>query len=189
MTRYITSNAVDQNDVPVVGAQVYVYANGALATLQKANGDPLSNPLTTVENGFFEAFSVEVSGLVLRYYWAGKLRYIEALSSGTAEAALDIQDAKTVTAYTLANSDSYTAIPFNSANDVALTIPAASTAAFETGAWIELWQDGAGAVNIAPADGVILRSHNNLLSTAGVNASCAVRYRGSDVWQVYGNLA
>lgn len=77
---YISGNAVDQNQVPVVGALVYVRAGGVLATLEDAAGGTLANPVRTIADGFWEAYSVSAGSLTLEYYWGGKLRYIEAVS-------------------------------------------------------------------------------------------------------------
>lgn len=81
MTRlYISGNAVDQNDIPVVGAKVYVRASGVNATLEDVDGNALANPLVTVADGFFEGYSTSAGTHTLEYYWGGRLRYIEAVS-------------------------------------------------------------------------------------------------------------
>jgi hypothetical protein len=81
MTRlYISGNAVDQNQIPVVGAQVYVRAGGDLTTLEDVNGGPLANPLVTGADGFFEAYSVSTDSHVLDIYWGGRLRYVQEVS-------------------------------------------------------------------------------------------------------------
>lgn len=81
MTRlYISGNAVDQNQIPVVGAQVYVRAGGVNATLEDAAGAPLDNPLITIADGFFEAYSQSGGTHTLEYYWGGKLRRVDTVS-------------------------------------------------------------------------------------------------------------
>jgi hypothetical protein len=80
MTRlYVSGNAVDQNQIPVVGAQIYVFAGGVLATLEDAGGAPLVNPLLAGADGFFEGFSVSPGIHVLRYVWGGKTRREDTL--------------------------------------------------------------------------------------------------------------
>lgn len=81
---YISGNAVDQNDIPVVGALVYVRANGVLATIQDAAGESLANPLTTIADGFFEAYSTNTGQHTLEYYWGGKLRRVDTVSDADA---------------------------------------------------------------------------------------------------------
>ena len=81
MAFYVTGNVVDQNNIPVVGAQVYVFSGGVLATLQDVAGNALANPLLTVADGFFEGYSVTTGPVVAQYYWGGKLRYIQAFDN------------------------------------------------------------------------------------------------------------
>lgn len=78
---YISGNTVDQNNVPVVGAQVYVYVKGVLATLQDTSGGVLANPLITVTGGFFEANVQETGKVVLRHFWGSRQRYVEDIGS------------------------------------------------------------------------------------------------------------
>jgi hypothetical protein len=77
---YISGNAVDQNQIPVVGAKVFVRAAGVDATLEDAAGDSLANPLTTIADGFFEAYSTSSGTHTLEYYWGGKLRRVDTVS-------------------------------------------------------------------------------------------------------------
>lgn len=77
---YISGNAVDQNQIPVVGAQVFVRAGGVNASLQNAAGDVIPNPLVTVADGFFEAYSTSGGTHTLEYYWGGKLRRVDTVS-------------------------------------------------------------------------------------------------------------
>lgn len=80
MTFYFSGNAVDQNSVPVVGAKVYVYANGALANLIDADGDALANPLTTIADGFYEGRTNDRGAYKAEFFWGGKLRYVREFS-------------------------------------------------------------------------------------------------------------
>ena len=80
MTRlYISGNAVDQNEIPVVGAKVFVRAGGVDASLEDVNGDALDNPLITIADGFFEGYSSSNGTHTLEYYWGGKLRRVDTV--------------------------------------------------------------------------------------------------------------
>lgn len=80
MSFYFSGNTVDQNSVPVVGAKVYVYANGALANLIDADGDALANPLTTIADGFYEGRTNDRGAYKAEFFWGGKLRYVREFS-------------------------------------------------------------------------------------------------------------
>lgn len=80
MAFYFSGNTVDQNDVPVVGAKVYVYAGGVLANLIDADGDELANPLTTVAGGFYEGWTNDRGELKAVFYWGGKERRVREIS-------------------------------------------------------------------------------------------------------------
>ena len=77
---YISGNAVDQNEIPVIGAKVYVRVGGADASLEDADGAALGNPLITIADGFFEAYSTSTGTHTLEYYWGGKLRRVDTVS-------------------------------------------------------------------------------------------------------------
>lgn len=185
---YIPGNAVDQNQVPVVGATIFVRAGGVNAALENAAGESITNPLTTVANGFFEAFSTSAGSHTLEYYWGGKLRRVDTISAPP-EGALLIQDEITATSYTLAADDAFTGLPFNNASAITVTIPPASAVAFESGAWMEFYQVGAGAITFAAGSGVTLRASGDRLTSGGQHSLCVIRYVGSDVWYVAGDRA
>lgn len=77
---YISGNAVDQNQIPVIGAQVFVRAGGINAEIEDASGAPLANPVLTIADGFFEAFSSSSGTHTLEYYWGGRLRRVDTVS-------------------------------------------------------------------------------------------------------------
>lgn len=74
MAFYIAGTVVDQNQVPVVGADVYVYADGVLATLEDENGNAVTNPFKSIADGFYEAYSTSFGTHILEFWWGGKLR-------------------------------------------------------------------------------------------------------------------
>lgn len=110
-------------------------------------------------------------------------------ADGAAEGALTIQSENTSTSYTLVASDAYTALPFNNASAITVTVPPSSSVPFDTGAWMEFYQVGAGAITFAAGAGVTLRASGNRLTSGGQNSVCAIRYAGSNVWYVAGDRA
>lgn len=67
---------LDQNNLPVAGAQGYIYVNGSLAALTDDFGQPLENPILTDANGRAKA-TVPYSIYIVRWYWGGKERLVE----------------------------------------------------------------------------------------------------------------
>ncbi len=91
--------------------------------------------------------------------------------------------------YTIVLADATKVIEVNSASAVTVTIPTNATAAFPTGSWLEVFQQGTGQVTIAGATGVTLRSRGGLLATAGQYAELRLRKRDINTWVVSGDLA
>lgn len=107
-------------------------------------------------------------------------------AAGAAEGPITIQAERTDTAWTLASTDAYDVVPCNNASPITITVPPSSGVPFDEGAWFEFWQVGAGAFTFAAGAGVTLRASGSRLTSAGQHAVCALRYAGSDVWQVMG---
>jgi hypothetical protein len=93
------------------------------------------------------------------------------------------------TTYTLALTDTETTVEFTSASAVTVTVPPNSTAAFDVGSSIELYQYGAGQVTVAPGAGVTIRSPLGRLKLASQYAACALRKRATDEWVLEGDLS
>lgn len=81
MAFYFAGNVVDQNLVPVVGAKIYIFANGEIANVIDANGDAAPNPLTSGADGFYEGRSEDVGVFRADIYWGGRLRFVRELSN------------------------------------------------------------------------------------------------------------
>lgn len=109
-------------------------------------------------------------------------------ASGAAEGPLEILAAETSTSVTLALTDAYKGKPFDNASPITVTVPPIADVPFDDGAFIEIYQDGAGAVTFTAGAGVTLRSRGGRLTTAGQHSTCALRHRGSNVWQVVGDV-
>jgi hypothetical protein len=90
--------------------------------------------------------------------------------------------------YTLALTDSNTVVEVSAAGANAVTVPPNSAVAFPVGTSVEIAQLGAGQTSIAAGVGVTLRSYNNSLKLAGLNAVASVIKRGTDDWWLAGNL-
>lgn len=188
MTFYFAGNVADQNLIPVVGAEVYVYANGELATgLQDALGAPLSNPLRTVANGFYEAYSTQGGAHVLRIYWGGRLRYVHEIGDAVIQGPVA---SKTITGttYTLLASDAYKALYFTASGAVTITLPADDDADYPLNAGCECWQKGAGQITFVAGSGATIESLNDLVSTAGRNACVGIRKTEPDTFSLAGAL-
>lgn len=67
---------LDQNNLPVAGAQGYIYINGSLAALTDDFGQPLENPILTDANGRAKA-TVPYPTYIVRWYWGGIERLVE----------------------------------------------------------------------------------------------------------------
>lgn len=96
---------------------------------------------------------------------------------------------QTGTTYTLALADAGKVIELNNAAAITLTIPTNATAAFPIGTVIELWQQGAGQVTVAPAGGVTVRSPGGLTKLYGQYSGGTLRKRATDEWVLQGDLA
>lgn len=74
----LDGNVKDQNDVPVGGALVYIYDDNGLASLTDSMDEPVENPVTTSDDGYWEAWVLDDAWYTLKYFWGGRLRLIEA---------------------------------------------------------------------------------------------------------------
>ncbi len=87
-------------------------------------------------------------------------------------------------AYTLAVSDANSVLYCVNILDVTVTIPLNSAAALPVGTVIELIQNAAGKVTLAPAVGVTLTSFASLVSTTGVGSKLVLVKVNTNVWHV-----
>jgi hypothetical protein len=74
----------DAAEIPVAGAQGYVYVDGILATgTQLANslGVAVSNPLVTDSFGFYSAYVTFAVKYRIDWYWLGRKRFVDAHTS------------------------------------------------------------------------------------------------------------
>lgn len=73
MKKY-SNTVVDQDEIPVLGAEVYVYDNtGGLATLTTDGTTPITQPILTDANGYYEFFADE--GLYnAKIFWTARER-------------------------------------------------------------------------------------------------------------------
>ncbi|QVJ07693.1 hypothetical protein L7H23_01260 [Sphingopyxis sp. BSN-002] len=74
MTQYIDTVTDELTNLPVPGAEVYIYDdNNNLATLYDADGNEIDNPLTTNEQGEYSFYS-PVTELTAVVYYSSRLR-------------------------------------------------------------------------------------------------------------------
>jgi hypothetical protein len=186
---YFSGNVVDQNGVPVVGAKVYVYAGGVLATLlEDANGNPLANPLTTGANGFYEAYSQNGGSHVLRIFWGGRERYVESIGEAVIQGPVAVKTI-TGTAYTLTRDDAYKVLRFTSNSAITLTVPSDATANIPVGAGVEVHQKGTGQITFAAGSGATLHLRGSFNRTAGQFAVAGLRKDAANTFSLAGDLA
>lgn len=96
---------------------------------------------------------------------------------------------QTGTTYTLVIADAGKVVELNNAAAITLTIPPNSSVAYPVGTCIELWQQGAGTVTVAPGSGVTIRSPGSKLALNGQYAGATLRKRATNEWALEGNLA
>ena len=101
-------------------------------------------------------------------------------------------NAQTGTSYTLVLTDNGKFVTCSNASAITVTIPPASSVAYDTGAQINIIQKGAGQVTFAQGSGVTIRSTGATstapaLRTQYSTATCV--YEGSDVWYVVGDIS
>jgi hypothetical protein len=115
---------------------------------------------------------------------------------------VDIQDIATnrvsgqnnfaTTAYTLALSDEQKIIYYNTdASPWTVTVPTNATVPFAQGAWIDIYQGGAGQATVACAAGVQLRVPDGSVTSATTRAQFSkirLTKSGTDIWQVSGDV-
>lgn len=99
------------------------------------------------------------------------------------------ENVQTGTSYTLVLTDRFKAVPRNNASANTLTVPPASSVAWTVGDVIEVVQLGAGTTTVVQGAGVTIQSRGGLLNLAGQYAVAGLRYRGTDVWSLSGDLA
>lgn len=108
-------------------------------------------------------------------------------AAATSGNSTSVESTVKTASYTLALTDAGSAVEFDTAGAVTLTVPANSSVAFPVGTIIEVAQIGAGQVTIAGETGVTLRTASSL--TTRVQYSVAgIRKRATDEWIVSGDL-
>jgi hypothetical protein len=93
------------------------------------------------------------------------------------------------TAYQLVLSDGGKVVEMSDAGALVLTVPANATVAFPIGSVVEVARMGAGAVTVAAAGGVTIRSRGGLLAIGNQYGSVSLRTRATDEWVLTGDLA
>ena len=90
--------------------------------------------------------------------------------------------------YTLAMADEYKAVEFTGSTAQTLTVPTNAAVAFPIGTLVEVCRIGTGAVTVAGASGVTIRSRDNLLAPNGQYAVASLRKRAANEWVLAGDL-
>jgi hypothetical protein len=107
---------------------------------------------------------------------AAKLGHLEGVNTVT-------------TGYTLALTDIGKVVEMNDASSRTITVPASATVAFAVGARVDVVRYGAGAVTIAAATGVTIRSRGSALGISTQYAGASLYKRASNEWVCVGDLA
>lgn len=92
-------------------------------------------------------------------------------------------------AYTLTIDDGGKVVEVNSATAVAVTVPTNATVAFPVGTVVTVRQLGAGAVSVAAAAGVTIRSAGGALRLSAQYAEATLTKRAADEWVLAGSIA
>lgn len=71
---------------------------------------------------------------------------------------------------------------------VTATVPNSSTVAFPVGSVITIEQNGAGQVTFSPAGGVTIQAYLSATKTAAQYAVATLTYKGSNVWNLSGQV-
>lgn len=98
-------------------------------------------------------------------------------------------NAQAVAAYTLAPSDAGKIVEVTFATAAVVTVPTNATAAIPVGAVVRLRQFGAGAVSVAAAAGVTIRSAGGALRLSAQYAEATLTKRAADEWVLAGSIA
>lgn len=85
--------------------------------------------------------------------------------------------------YTLTAADNYSAITFDSATDITLTIPSGLIIGYN----VSIYQIGAGQVTISGA-GATIKNRLSRFKTAGVDAGVGIISTATDIFHVTGDL-
>lgn len=91
--------------------------------------------------------------------------------------------------YTLALTDAGTFQKCTKGTTQTITVPTNATIAFATGTEIDFFQQGAGQVVFAAAGGVTIQSAFSDLKVAVQFAGASLKYLGSDIWSLVGDLS
>jgi len=89
--------------------------------------------------------------------------------------------------YTTVLSDAGKVVRVNSATAATVTIPPASSVAYNTGTIIGVRQAGAGQVTVAAGSGVTINTPETLV-LKGQWSEVSLHYIGSDVWDLAGDV-
>lgn len=84
MASYLSGIVIDQNDIPVSAANVYVFdQTGALAALRDDLAQPIAQPIVTDALGAWDAYFVAATdNYSIEYRYGGRLRARESFSKG-----------------------------------------------------------------------------------------------------------
>lgn len=100
------------------------------------------------------------------------------------------QGAITITAYTLAITDSWMTMVCDNLSNQIITVPLHSTAPIAVGTQINFFQAGQNKITFATESGVTaILSFLNNLSLAGRYSGCTLTKIATDTWALVGNLA
>jgi hypothetical protein len=91
--------------------------------------------------------------------------------------------------YTLVLADAGKSVEQNLGTATVVTVPTNASVAFPVGTIVEVLRYGAGAVAIAAAGGVTIRSRGGLLSIGNQYGAVSLRKRATDEWVLVGDLA
>jgi hypothetical protein len=98
-------------------------------------------------------------------------------------------NAQSGTTYTLALSDAFNVVTFNSSSAATVTIPTNATVAFPIGTTIDFVRLGTGSVTFAGSSGVTINSKNGFRAISDQYVGATLLKVGTDTWFLGGSLA
>jgi hypothetical protein len=182
-------------------AQVIVHNSSGVPTATTVTGDvTISNTgVTSIGSGVIVNADINASAAIDKTKISGTA--ITAADTGTvtstilADRSVGSSEFNNLsfnpqigTSYTLALSDAHKLVTLSNSNQITLTIPTDSVAAFEPGDQVNLLQLGSGQVTISGA-GVQIRSEGNKLKIKGQYAIVTCVKIAANEWVVIGNLS
>ncbi len=169
------TTVTDTANVPVAGAQGYIYVGGVLASLTDDLGAPLANPIVSDALGYAKA-TVPSAPFTVKWRWLGKERLIETYLEGGIDSVLRADLAADTGAALVGTATGGTVQ--SDLNARVTTADLASTATGKGAALVKWKQSGTGAVDRT----VLEKLREHAVSVADYSTVAEAVATGKDVF-------